>query len=80
MDRKRKEELNDLIEEIFDQSITANEAWDKIGKLAQREGKEEVYLTLLENIIDDLLDNWEEIDRYLDRIGWPRENRKEEKG
>ncbi len=80
MDQKRKEELSDLIEEIFDQSITANEAWEKIGKLAQKEGKEEVYLTLLENIIDDLLDNWEEIDRYLDRIGWPRENRKEEKG
>jgi len=73
MEQKRKQELNEKIEEIFDTSFSSGSAWEKIKELADEEGKEEVYLTLLENIVDDLLENADEVKAYLKRIGWPVE-------
>ncbi len=74
MEKDRKEELNKKIEEIFDESFSTGAAWEKLKDLADREGKEEVYLTLLENIVDDLLDNAENVKNFLKQIGWEVED------
>jgi len=74
MEKDRKEELNKKIEEIFDESFSTGTAWEKLKDLADREGKEEVYLTLLENIVDDLLDNAENVKNFLKQIGWEVED------
>ncbi len=79
MDKERKEELNEKIEEIFDQSFSGGSAWEKIKELANTEG-EEVYLTLLENIIDDLLENADEVKKYLKQIGWEMEENENGEG
>ncbi|NPB05871.1 MAG: hypothetical protein GXO08_05785 [Aquificae bacterium] len=78
MDEKRKDELNRRIEEIFEGSFSSQSAWEKLKKLAEEEGSEEVYLTLLENIVDDLLANEAAVKEYLRRIGWPTDDRKGE--
>jgi len=70
MEKDRKEELNKKIEEIFEESFSTGTAWEKLKDLADREGKEEVYLALLENIVDDLLDNAENVKSFLKQIGW----------
>ena len=70
MDEKRKEELNERIEEIFDNSFSSGSAWEKIKDLADEEGAEDVYLALLENIVDDLLENADNVKAYLKQIGW----------
>ena len=82
MDQKRKEELNDRIEEIFDNSFSSGSAWEKIKKLADEEGEQEVYLTLLENILDDLIENADQVKAYLRQIGWelPQESDKDGEG
>jgi len=82
MDEKRKEELNDRIEEIFNNSFSSGSAWEKIKKLADEEGEQEVYLTLLENILDDLIENADEVKAYLRQIGWelPQESDKDGEG
>ena len=82
MDEKRKEELNEKIEEIFDNSFSSGSAWEKIKKLADEEGEQEVYLTLLENILDDLIENADEVKAYLRQIGWelPQESDKDGEG
>ena len=82
MDQKRKEELNDRIEEIFDNSFSSGSAWEKIKKLADEEGEQEVYLTLLENILDDLIENANQVKAYLRQIGWelPQESDKDGEG
>jgi len=80
MDKERKEELNEKIEEIFDQSFSSGSAWEKIKELANTEGEEEVYLTLLENIIDDLLENADEVKKYLKQIGWEMEENENGEG
>ena len=70
MGEKRKKELNEKIEDIFDNSFSSGSAWEKIKELADKEGAEEVYLALLENIVDDLLENADEVKSYLKQIGW----------
>ena len=70
MDEKKKGELNEKIEEIFDNSFSSGSAWEKIKELADEEGREEVYLTLLENILDDLIENADRVKAYLRQIGW----------
>jgi len=82
MDEKRKEELNEKIEEIFDNSFSSGSAWEKIKKLADEEGEQEVYLTLLENILDDLIENADQVKAYLRQIGWelPQESDKDGEG
>jgi len=71
----RKKKLNDRIEEIFDRNVSSGGAWEDIKKLAEEEGKEEVYLTLLENIIDELLENADKVKEYLKQIGWEVEEK-----
>ena len=82
MVEKRKEELNEKIEEIFDNSFSSGSAWEKIKKLADEEGEQEVYLTLLENILDDLIENADQVKAYLRQIGWelPQESDKDGEG
>lgn len=80
MDAKKKEELNERIEEIFDNSFSSGSAWEKIKDLAEEEGAQEVYLTLLENIVDDLLENAEEVKAYLKQIGWELSEEAEDQG
>jgi len=70
---KRKEELNKKLEEIFEGSFSSGSAWEKIKKLAEEEDEVEVYLTLLENILDDLLNNEKEVKTFLNQIGWKLE-------
>lgn len=66
----RKEEITKKLEEIFENSFSVNSAWEKIKELAEREGKEEVYKILLENLIDDLTENEEQVKEFLKIIGW----------
>jgi hypothetical protein len=73
MDEKKRRELNGKIEEILDESFSVNSAWEKLEDLANKEGKEETFLTLLENIIDDLLENEKEVKNFLKGINWPME-------
>jgi molecular chaperone GrpE (heat shock protein) len=79
MDEK-KEKLNQQLEDIFDSSFSANSAWKKIQNLAKKGevSKEELYLTLLENIVDDLLENHENVKNFLNQIGWPMEHESKE--
>ena len=70
MEDKKRERINQRLEEIFDESFSTGSAWEKIKDLANKEGKEEVYLTLLENIVDDLLENEAEVKKFLKSIGW----------
>ena len=70
MEDKKRERINQRVEEIFDESFSTGSAWEKIKDLANKEGKEEVYLTLLENIVDDLLENEAEVKKFLKSIGW----------
>ncbi len=75
MDKKKN--LNHQLEEIFDSSLSVNSAWEKIQNLVEKGEvpKEELYLTLLENIVDDLLENHEHVKNYLKQIGWPMEEK-----
>jgi len=66
----RKEEITKKLEEIFENSFSVNSAWEKVKELAEREGKEEVYKILLENLIDDLTENEEQVKEFLKIIGW----------
>jgi len=76
VNKNRKEELNKQIEQILDESFSGTSAWEKIKNLAEKEGKEEVYLTLLENIVDDLLQNEEQVKSFLKQINWKMDNEK----
>jgi len=80
MDEKKKEEINQKLEEIFDKAFSASSAWEEVKKLASSEGAEDVYLTLLENIVDDLLQNEKEVKEYLKRIGWPLSEETQDEG
>ncbi len=75
MDKKKN--LNHQLEEIFDSSLSVNSAWEKIQNLVEKGEvpKEELYLTLLENIVDDLLENHDKVKNYLKQIGWPMEEK-----
>ncbi len=79
MDEKKKRQLNGKIEEILDESFSVNSAWEKLENLANKEGKEETFLTLLENIIDDLLENEKEVKNFLKGINWPVEETEKDK-
>jgi hypothetical protein len=71
MEEKRKKELNERIEEILDKNVSPGGAWEDIQKLAEEEGKEEVYLALLENILDDLIENADNVKNFLKQVNYP---------
>lgn len=72
---EKKKELNERIEEIFDKNVSPGGTWEDIQKLAEEKGKEEVYLTLLENILDDLIENADNVKNFLKQIGWEMEEK-----
>ena len=80
MDEKKKEEINQKLEKIFDEAFSASSAWEEVKKLASSKGGNDVYLTLLENIVDDLLRNEKEVKEYLKRIGWPLSEETQDEG